>query len=283
MITTKKTPLWGKIAVTALALLVLVMAVGRVAGFVWDYVICGGFFNLIDVLFGRMPFGVFVDRYCNWLGVGVSSTYPIFVRILVAIMGLLPKLLLLFCDAPMVLGCVLLPVNLWLLSGKKIGNILSAVSVGLVALGFGARAAFLACAEGAKFMTILLQNVPHALTAMFGSLLTLATALGLVLFALVLFLPSLFGMRPKWLSVTAAAVGLGAIGLGGGTSLLSAVVTTMQQFEFGGYIVMTTVMPYVGHLPHAFSVSGLHAAVLVTYMLYAIVAQFPFLLGKKTH
>jgi hypothetical protein len=282
MITTKKTPLWGKIAVTALALLVLVMAVGRIAGFVWDYVICGVSFSLIAVFEGK-PFGVFVDQYCYWLGVGVSPTHPIFVRILVAIVGLLPKLLLLFCDAPMVLGCVLLPVNLWLLSGKKIGNILSAVSVGLVALGFGARAAFLACAEGAKFMTILLQSVPHALTAMFGSLLTLATALGLVLFALVLFLPSLFGMRPKWLSVTAAAVGLGAIGLGGGTSLLSAVVTTMQQFEFGRYIVMTTVMPYVGHLPHAFSVSGLHAAVLVTYMLYAIVEQFPFLLGKKTH
>ena len=283
MITTKKTPLWGKIAVTALALLVLVMAVGRLAGFVWDYVICGGFFNLIDVLFGRMPFGVFVDRYCNWLGVGVSSTYPIFVRILVAIMGLLPKLLLLFCDAPMVLGCVLLPVNLWLLSGKKIGNILSAVSVGLVALGFGARGVFLAGGEVARLVLLILQDNPNASSAAISLLSTLGSNLGLVLFALVLFLPSLFGMRPKWLSVAAAAVGLGAIGLGGGTSLLSAVVTTMQNFEFGRYIFMTTVMSYVGHLPHAFSVSGLHAAVLVTYMLYAIVAQFPFLLGKKTH
>ena len=283
MITTKKTPLWGKIAVTALALLVLVMAVGRVVGFVWDYVICGVFFNLIDVLFGGMPFGVFVDGYCNWLGVGVSSTYPIFVRILVAIMGLLPKLLLLFCDAPMVLGCVLLPVNLWLLSGKKIGNILSAVSVGLVALGFGARGVFLAGGEVVRLVLLILQDNPNASSAAISLLSTLGSNLGLVLFALVLFLPSLFGMRPKWLSVTAAAVGLGAIGLGGGTSLLSAVVTTMQRFEFGRYIVMNTVMSYVGHLPHAFSVSGLHAVVLVTYMLYAIVAQFPFLLGKKTH
>lgn len=283
MITTKKTPLWGKIAVTALALLVLVMAVGRVAGFVWDYVICGVFFNLIDVLFGGMPFGVFVDGYCNWLGFNANPLDPIWLRILSAIVGLLPKLILLFCDGIMALGCILLPVNLWLFSGKKIGNILSAVSVGLVALGFGARAVLIACSGIFQLMAIPSQNGAALSSLVTSAVLMLAGALGVALFALVLFLPSLFGMRPKWLSVTVSAVGLGAVGLGCGTSLLSAVVTTMQQFEFGRYIVMNTVMSYVGHLPHAFSVSGLHAAVFVTYMLYAIVAQFPFLLGKKTH
>ena len=282
MISTKKTPLWGKIAVTALALLVLVMAVGRVAGFVWDYVICGVFFNLIDVLFGGMPFGVFVDQYCNWLGVGVSSTYPIFVRILVAIMGLLPKLLLLFCDAPMVLGCVLLPVNLWLLSGKKIGNILSAVSVGLVALGFGARGVFLAGGEVARLVLLILQDNPNASSAVISLLSTLGINLGLALFALVLFLPSLFGMRPKWLSVTVAAMGVAGVGLGCGDSILMAVSSIMQHITYQ-LPLEPLVAQYIGHLPHAWSVSGLHAAVLVTYMLYAIVAQFPFLLGKKTH
>lgn len=283
MITTKKTPLWGKIAVTALALLVLVMAVGRVAGFVWDYVICGVFFNLIDVLFGGMPFGVFVDRYCNWLGFTANPLDPIWLRIWSAVVGLLPKLILLFCDGIMALGCILLPVNLWLLSGKKIGNILSAVSVGLVALGFGARAVLIACSGIFQLMAIPSQNGAALSSLVTSAVLMLAGALGVALFALVLFLPSLFGMRPKWLSVTVSAVGLGAVGLGCGTSLLSAVVTTMQRFEFGRYIVMNTVMSYVGHLPHAFSVSALHAAVLVTYMLYAIAAQFPFLLGKKTH
>lgn len=282
MITTKKTPLWGKIAVTALALLVLVMAVGRVAGFVWDYVICGVFFNLIDVLFGGMPFGVFVDRYCNWLGFTANPLDPIWLRIWSAVVGLLPKLILLFCDGIMALGCILLPVNLWLLSGKKIGNILSAVSVGLVALGFGARAVLIACSGIFQLMAIPSQNGAALSSLVTSAVLMLAGALGVALFALVLFLPSLFGMRPKWLSVTVSAVGLGAVGLGCGCSLLSAVTSVIQHITYQMPLI-PLLTQYIGHLPHAFSVSGLHAAVLVTYMLYAIVAQFPFLLGKKTH
>ena len=282
MAVTKKTPLWGKIAVTALAILVLAMAVGRVAGFVWDYVICGVFFNLIDVLFGGMPFGVFVDGYCNWLGFNANPLDPIWLRILSAIVGLLPKLILLFCDGIMALGCILLPVNLWLLSGKKIGNILSAVSVGLVALGFGARAVLIACSGIFQLMAIPSQNGAALSSLVTSAVLMLAGALGVVLFALVLFLPSLFGMRPKWLSVTVAAMGLAGVGLGCGDSILMAVSSIMQHITYQ-LPLEPLVAQYIGHLPHAFSVSGLHAVVLVTYMLYAIVAQFPFLLGKKTH
>lgn len=280
-ISAKKAPLWGKIAVTVMALVVLAAALGRVAGFVWDYVICGLFFNLIDVLEG-LPLSSVVDGYCSWLNVPVDTTYPIFVRIGVAILAFIPKLLLLFCDAPMVLGCVLLPVNLWLLSGKRIGNILSAVSVGIVALGFAARAAVVACFEIIRLVAILLFANVASLSVFRSSLFSLVPALALALLAAVLFLLSLFGMRPKWLSVAVSAVSLSVVGYSAVRDVASAVMNLMQRFNS---LVLpsfeTLLAQYIGHLPHGLAVNGLHAAVLVTCLIYAIAAQFPRLIGKK--
>lgn len=280
-ISAKKAPLWGKIAVTVMALVVLAAALGRVAGFVWDYVICGLFFNLIDVLEG-LPLSFVVDGYCAWLNVPVDTTYPIFVRIGVAILAFIPKLLLMCCDMLPVLGCVLLPVNLWLLSGKRIGNILSAVSVGIVALGFAARAAVVACFEIIRLVAILLFANVASLSVFRSSLFSLVPALALALLAAVLFLLSLFGMRPKWLSVAVSAVSLSVVGYSAVRDVASAVMNLMQRFNS---LVLpsfeTLLAQYIGHLPHGLAVNGLHAAVLVTCLIYAIAAQFPRLIGKK--
>ena len=84
MITTKKTPLWGKIAVTALALLVLVAALGNVLGFVWNYVIFGVFRNLMDLI-GGLSVAVVLDNFLVWCGVQIYSYDPIMVRLLMGV------------------------------------------------------------------------------------------------------------------------------------------------------------------------------------------------------
>ncbi len=275
MITTKETPLWGKIAVTALALLVLVAALGNLLGFVWNYVIYGVFRNLMD-LFGGLSFGVVLQNFLEWCGVPILPNDPIMVRLLLGALGLIPIVLGCLGNLLMAVGCVILPVNLWVLSGKRWGNILSVLSMGLVAVGFALVLGQFAGVGMTGILSALLHNYPMNYMSILNDVLPMAFITGMMC---ILFVTSFFGMRPKWLSVTAAALSIGGLGW----LLLSYVAETLNMiFVFADMDMMRHLLPQlIGRVPYAVSMYGLFGAVLVLCLLYTIVARFPALSRTK--
>ena len=275
MITTKKTPLWGKIAVTALALLVLVAALGNLLGFVWNYVIYGVFRNLMD-LFGGLSFGVVLQNFLQWCGVPILPNDPITVIWLLGALGLIPIVLGCLGNLLMAVGCVILPVNLWVPSGKRWGNILSVLSMGLVAVGFGLVLCQFAGVGMTGILSALLHNHSMNYMSILNDVLPMAFITGMMC---ILFVTSFVGMRPKWLSVTAAALSIGGLGW----LLLSYVAETLNLvFVYADLEMMRHLLPQlIGRVPYAVSMYGLFGAVLVLCLLYTIVARFPALSRTK--
>lgn len=275
MITTKKTPLWGKIAVTALALLVLVAALGNLLGFVWNYVIFGVFRNLMDLI-GGLPVAVVFDNFLVWCGVQIYSHDPIMVRLLMGALGLIPMVLGCLGNLLLSVGCVIMPVNLWVLSGKRWGNILSVLSMGLVTVGFGLVLGQFAGVGMTGIFSALLHDHPMSYLSILNDVLPMAFMTGMMC---ILFVTSFFGMRPKWLSVTASALSIGGMGW----LMLSYVVETMNLvFIYADMEMMRHLLPQlIGRVPYAVSLYGFFGAVLLLCLFYAIVARFPALLGKK--
>lgn len=279
MITTKKTPLWGRIAVTLMALIMLVFACGYALSALWESVVFPGALCLFELIEGRALMDVMTD-YFGWLGISLYEAGGISEMVLCVVLGLIPRVMGLTGHALMVLGAVLLPVNLWILSGKRVGNIVSALLMGVITAGFGLSLGQIAWV-GVR--SVLVIPSMHALSfsqiwSVLDDVLPMAFT---TLMTAVLFITAFFGMRPKWISVPATVLAMGSVCLQAGGMVLGIAYLAVSMLVRQPYELPSLLIQWVGKTPHSLAAYSLFVAVLFVCLVYAAVARFPSLFGKK--
>ena len=280
MITTKKTPLWGRIAVTLMALIMLVFACGYALSALWESVVFPGALCLFELIEGRALMDVMTD-YFGWLcGISLDEAGGIPEMVLRVVLGLIPRVMGLTGHALMVLGAVLLPVNLWILSGKRVGNIVSALLMGVITAGFGLSLGQIAWVG---VSSVLVNLFMHALgfSQVWSVLDDVLPMVFTTLMTAVLFITAFFGMRPKWISVPATVLAMGSVCLQAGGMVLGIAYLAVDMLVRQSYALPSLLIQWVGKIPYSLAAYSLFVAVLFVCLVYAAVARFPSLFGKK--
>ena len=311
-LTVKKTPLWGKIAVTLFALLTF----GAVAGYVVS-LICAWFvmpgiaagwylfvegFNLEYVLENLLALNTAgFSEVARWaFATGDMSVVVLLIEAACAsfwnVLGAYSYLLI-------VAPCLLLPIHAWLLSKKRWGGIVVVAAFLLSGLGF---LLLLICSCEASLRNAaatVIREIYYAyinagfsgwisvLRVIVGAVLSngraLCATLGMLLMAVLAF----FGMRPKVVAVLDQIAIGGALSIGVGwfafnqinmlITYSNALEMLLYELEWFFRYYMLTFTSNLGATLVSLSSFAICFGVILTSLVFVISTKMPALIGKK--